>query len=80
MCAGTGCEHCEDGYFTVTECPSRYIGQDLIDDIRIVAASDHHLPVAGGLLDQSAWWFSLRSLLQAEEQQVRDEQDRRRWG
>jgi hypothetical protein len=43
-----------------------------------VTASEHHLPVAGGLLDQSAWWFELRQLLKAEENRVQDEQQKRR--
>jgi hypothetical protein len=42
-----------------------------------VAASEHHLPVAGGLLDQSAWWCDLRQLLLAEEAKIREEQMRR---
>jgi hypothetical protein len=50
----------------------------MISDIQIVAATDQHLPVAGGLLDQSAWWFELRGLLRAEEHQIQEEQNRRR--
>jgi hypothetical protein len=60
------------------ECPSQFIGQDLIQDIRIVTASEHHLPVAGGLLDQSAWWFTLREILKREESVIQDEQAKRR--
>jgi len=50
----------------------------LILDIGVVAACEHHLPVAGGLLDQSAWWFELRSLLKSEESKVQEEQMKRR--
>lgn len=80
MCGGDGkdCEHCEDGYFKITQCPSTFIGQDLISDIQIVSASETHLPVAGGLLDQSAWWFELRSLLRSEEHRISEEQHKRR--
>jgi len=77
-CGGHGCKHCEGGYFKVTECPSQFIGQDLIADIRVVTASEHHLPVAGGLLDQSAWWFELKTLLSVEENRVQEEQEKRR--
>ena len=77
-CAGEGCKECQDGYFSVTECPTKYIGQEMISDIQIVAATDQHLPVAGGLLDQSAWWFELRGLLKSEENRVQEEQNRRR--
>jgi hypothetical protein len=78
MCGGDGCQECEDGYYSVTTCPNKYIGQELISDIGIISASDHHLPVAGGLLDQSAWWFELRSLLRSEEHRVSEEQSKRR--
>lgn len=77
-CGGDGCSHCSDGYFAVTECPSKYIGSELISDIQVVSASEHHLPVSGGLLDQSAWWFELRSLLRSEESRIQEEQSRRR--
>ena len=77
-CGGEGCEHCKDGWFEVTECPTRYIGQELIQDIHVIGATDTHLPVAGGLLDQSAWWFELRGLLKLEEYRVQEEQNKRR--
>jgi hypothetical protein len=36
-----------------------------------VADCGQHLPVAGGLLDQSAWFLELRSLLKREEKHCR---------
>ena len=77
-CGGDGCEECNDGRFALSGCPSEYIGQELIQDIRVITASDQHLPVAGGLLDQSAWWFNLRELLKREESLIQDEQAKRR--
>lgn len=62
----------------IKECPSKYIGQELISDIQVVSASEQHLPVAGGLLDQSAWWFELRQLLRIEEHKITEEQMERR--
>jgi len=50
----------------------------LIADIQVVTASEHHLPVAGGLLDQSAWWFELKNLLKSEENLIQNEQTKRR--
>lgn len=78
VCGGTGCEHCVDGYFTLTECPSRYIGAELISDIQIVSCSEHHLPVTGGILDQSAWWLELKTLLRNEETRIQEEQGKRK--
>lgn len=76
-CEGDGCEYCDEGFFKLTECPSRYIGNELISDIQIVSASEHHLPVAGGLLDQSAWWFELRDRLKRDEMQIKAEREQR---
>lgn len=78
ICDGDGCEECRNGYFELTECPSKFIGQELIQDIQIVSSSEHHLPVSGGLLDQSAWWFSLKELLKREENLIQNEQAKRR--
>lgn len=77
VCGGDGCEHCRDGWFEVKQCPSRYIGQELIEDIRVISASEQHLPCAGGLLDQSAWWFELRQMLKSEESRIQEEQHKR---
>lgn len=78
ICGGNGeCSYCKDGFFEVAECPSRYIGQELIADIRVVTASEYHLPVTGGLLDQSAWWFELKTLLKSEENLIENEKAKR---
>ena len=61
----------------MTECPSKYIGRELIADIKVVTASEQHLPVAGGLLDQSAWWFELKTLLKSEENLIEAEKAKR---
>ena len=77
-CDGDGCQECDGGHFRLTSCPSQFIGQELIQDIRIVTSSEQHLPVAGGLLDQSAWWFNLREMLKREESMIQEEQAKRR--
>ncbi len=56
----------------------KYVGGELLADIGIVSASEYHLPVAGGLLDQSAWWFELRQELRSEEANIQNEQHKRR--
>lgn len=78
VCDGDGCEHCEDGTFRVTQCPSRYIGRSLISDIHVAMSSDYLLPISGGILDQSAWWFELRETVKREESRIQDEQSKRR--
>ena len=77
VCDGDGCEECVDGWFTVSECPARFIGSELIQDIQVISSSEHHLPVAGGILDQSAWWFELKETLRREERRVQEDQQRR---
>lgn len=79
VCGGQDCEHCNNGFFEITECPSRFIGGELLADIQVVSASEHHLPVAGGLLDQAAWWFDLKQQLTAEENLIQAEQYERKW-
>jgi hypothetical protein len=79
MCGGIGCGECENGYMVLSECPSSYIGQELIGDINIVAAcSDGVLPVSGGLMDQSAYWFELSQAMKREINAVEKEQHERR--
>lgn len=78
-CSGTGCGDCADGYFEVRKCPSEYIGRELIDDIELIdSCGDHALPVAGGLLDQSAWFVSLRQSIKREEANIEREREKRR--
>jgi hypothetical protein len=55
-----------------------YVGQEMIDQINIAGScTDGVLPQGGGLLDQSAWWFELRSILRSEERRIEDEQIKR---
>ncbi len=71
------CEHCDEGWISSDRVSLKYVGQELLSDIQIVSASEHHLPVLGGLLDQSAWWFELRALLRSEESKIQDDQLKR---
>jgi hypothetical protein len=78
VCGGEGCEECESGSFWLSECPSKYIGPEMIDDLQVIAATQDIMPTAGGLLDQSAWWFELRQELKRQENIIEEERDRRR--
>lgn len=50
----------------------------MIDQINIAGACvDGIMPQSGGLLDQSAWWFELRRILNSEEKKIEAEQAKR---
>jgi hypothetical protein len=42
----------------------------MIRAINLAAAADRHLPQAGGLLDQSAWFVDLWTMLQSEQNKI----------
>ena len=72
QCGSDGCDDCEDGMFHVRECPKEYVG-DLAAAINLVSLAEHALPVAGGLLDQSAWFVSLWQTLDSEMAKISNE-------
>lgn len=71
-CNEAGCESCGDtGYFNLTECPQRYVGGELTEAINMAGMCGGGLwPVAGGLLDQSAWFVDLWQQLQSEQNKI----------
>jgi hypothetical protein len=74
-----GCTECDSGFYRVEECPQSYIGSELIQDINIVAACTNGvMPVDGGLLNQSAYWFELKSKLESDQAKIEREQAERR--
>ena len=56
----------------------KFIGPELSEQIQIVGMTEHHLPAAGGLLDQSGWFIELKTMLEHEERLIEDEQSKRR--
>ena len=79
MCGGIGCNHCDRGFFSLTTCPNRYVGGRLINDINIAAScEDGVLPVAGGLLDQPAYFYELSRTMKNEVHSIELEQSKRR--
>lgn len=66
-CYGRGCEACEHrGWFETEGCPQKIASQmgttiDMID-----MADKGHLPVAGGVLDQSAWFVEAMRFYHAD--------------
>lgn len=45
-------------FWKLTDCPKRFTAE-IVDAINAAQLADSHLPVAGGTLDQSAWWIAL---------------------
>jgi hypothetical protein len=63
----------------VIECPQNYLGHELIEDINTVDACQNGvLPVSGGLLDQTVYYFELSQRLKRERATIEHEQAERR--
>lgn len=74
MCQGHGCDGCDDGYVRIQGCPTRFCSSiaevvDLID-----MANKGHMPVSGGVLDQSAGFVEAVQQFNNEMARVRNEQ------
>jgi len=74
----------EDEYSTwkLAECPRQYVA-DIVDAVNLSQLADSHLPVSGGMLDQSAWWLSCFMALKSDMNQIENdkiERERRRHG
>lgn len=70
----------EDEYETwkLTECPRQYVA-DIVDAVNLAQLADSHLPVSGGVLEQSAWWVGCYMALRSDMNQIEaDKIDRER--
>lgn len=68
---GEPCEHCSDGFWPLLQCPKSYIGQEMVGAINLaVMCKDGLMPVAGGILDQSAWFVELLTSLNNEQNRI----------
>lgn len=68
--------------WTLTECPRRFVA-DIVDEVNFAQMADHHLPIAGGLLEQSAWWVDLWMAFKSDCNQIDSdnaERQARRYG
>ena len=54
------------------QCCQDYVGE-LWREIKYASLADKHLPQAGGLLDQSAWFLELWVALQNEQTRIEKE-------
>lgn len=63
----------------MNECPQKFIGNELIEDINTVDACQNGvMPVGGGLMDQSVYYLELTSRLRNERAKIEREQAERR--
>lgn len=72
-CNGLGCKACDDGRFTVGECPNKFCS-DVANVAGLAELFYEGLPpVAGGVLDQSAWFVNAARFLRNEEMRTKAE-------
>ena len=59
QCGGLGCDKCNQrGEYVLEGCPKKAV-QEIVTAVNLCGHADKgHLPVAGGILDQSAWFIS----------------------
>lgn len=70
-CAGKGCDRCQDGIFKIEGCPNAYC-RDVSDTIDLIEEYQKGMqPVAGGVLDQSAYFIEAVKFLRREEALVK---------
>lgn len=75
LCGGVGCTHCEDGSVAIDGCPNQYC-REMVTPIRLI---EHYRkgmpPVAGGVLDQSAWFLEAAETLEHDEALLKAERN-----
>lgn len=67
-CDETGCEACDhQGYFYLRQCPKQQIDSELYGMTRLASFLEKGIPpIAGGSLEQSAWFMDFAATLQLE--------------
>ncbi len=77
-CGEVGCEDCEQsGYFTLKECPRKFVGS-MVEAINIATFAERGcFPVDGGLLNQSCSFLELVAVLENETIRLANEQTER---
>lgn len=78
-CDGEGgeCLQCNDGFVDVIGCPNAYCRE--VSQVATLGdmLGNGLLPVAGGVLDQSAWFIQAVRMLQRDEDKIKYERDSR---
>lgn len=72
------CPTCDGtGVMTVDGCPQKYVA-DICDAINLAGhAGSGLLPVAGAILDQSAWFLACWQALEADQHKIDEERTNR---
>ena len=71
QCGGDGCQACDDGTFKVIGCPNKFC-RDVSGTIELIELFKKGLPpVAGGSLDQAAWFIAAAATLEREDNLAR---------
>lgn len=72
-CEGGGCAHCNNGAVRIDGCPNDYC-RSVINTVSMVELFGKGLPpVAGGVLDQSAWFLEASRILESEDSRAKSE-------
>lgn len=62
-------------------CPKRYIGREITEAVNVASlCGNGTLPIAGGLMDQSAWFVSMWQTLESDTAKIEADQWRRKYG
>ena len=60
----------------LTQCPKRFTA-DVVEEVNLAQLADSHLPTAGGVLDQSAWWVECWLAFRSDSNQIESDKIRR---
>lgn len=72
-CDGQGCDECAHGFVRVIGCPNNYC-REVATAISLFSLFDKGLPpIAGGVLDQSAWFIEASKVMQSEQNKIEAE-------
>jgi hypothetical protein len=67
QCGGEGCKECENGSFKVIGCPNQFC-REVTGTIELIELFKKGLPpVAGGSLDQAAWFIEAAAMMERED-------------
>jgi hypothetical protein len=69
---GNPCQECDgQGYWSLTECPRRFVGPRFSQEINLASyATRGLLPLPGAMLDQPHWFFDLIRVLENETNKI----------